>query len=103
MADLIGDLLDAARKLGPKNESICVGEVYAVFDLFGGIAEIKRHSHAARLENTEINRQPLDAVHEKNRDLVAAFEPPAQKKIREPVGLLVELPPCHFASESLDR
>ena len=95
-------LLDSARELGTEDESRRVGEREAVLYLVSRIAEVQRHGHAARLEDAEVDGQPLEAVHEEYRDLFAALVPSAQKEVREAVRLLVELAPRHLAPERLD-
>ena len=45
---------------------------------------------------TEVNRKPLEAVHQKDCDLVALADPALQKKICHTVRLFVKDAPGHF-------
>ena len=96
-------LLHAPGEFRPVDKHVGIGEVKAVLYLLCGVAEIQRHSHASGLEHAKVYRQPLKAVHEQDRDLVAAPEPTAQKEVGEAVRLLVELRPGYLAPERLER
>ena len=91
--NLIGDRFHTANEFRAENEEIDVREPDAVFDFVGRVPEIERHGDPARLQRAEVDREPFEAVHEQNTDLVALFKPPAEQEIREPVRERVELRP----------
>ena len=101
--DAVGDLLDASGELGTEHEHVRVCKLQAVLDLIRRVAEIERHREAAGLERAEVDRQPLQAVHQEDRDLVALGESAGEQKIREAVGLLLELRPGDLGAELLNR
>ena len=92
-------LLDPADELGSEHEKVGIGFFNTVFDLLGGVAEIERYSHSARLEDTEIDRQPLDAVHQQYGDLVALADTAGQQKVGEAVRLDIEFAPGELLAE----
>ena len=95
--------LDAARELGPEHERVGVGEFEAVLDFVRRIAEIQGNRETARLQDAEVDRQPLQAVHQQNSDLVALLETAAEQEVGEPVRLHVELAPRDFTAEGIQR
>ena len=100
IGQLVADRLDSSDEFGPEDEIARIGEPEAVFDFVRGVAEVQRHGDRARLENPEVDREPFEAVHEQNRDLVSLLDPAAQEQIREAVGELVELLPRRGAAQS---
>ena len=54
MADLAGNLLDAAGELRAEHEYVDIGLLDAVGDLLGGIAEVERNGRRAALEYAEV-------------------------------------------------
>jgi len=100
IGQLVADRLDSSDEFGSEDEIARIGEPEAVFDFVRGVAEVQRHGDRARLENPEVDREPFEAVHEQNRDLVSLFDPAAQEQIREAVGEFVELLPRRGAAQS---
>ncbi len=88
--DPVRDLLDAADKLLAEDENIAVRLIHAVLDLVGCVAEIERYRKGSGLQDAEIDRQPLKAVHEKNTHLVILADTALKKQVRKTVCLLVE-------------
>ena len=99
----VDDLLDAARELRAEDEDVRVREFEAVLDLVRRVAEVERHGQTARPQRAEVDRQPLQAVHQQDGDLVALLVAAAQEEVREAVRLLLELGPGDLAAERLDR
>ena len=98
LRDAVHDLLDAAGELRAEHQCARVGKLEAVLDLVRRIAEIERHGHAARLEDAEVDRKPLKAVHQQDRDLVASLVSAREEEVGEPVRLLVEVAPRHVGA-----
>ncbi len=72
------DRLNSPRKLRTKNQYIAFGQVEAVFYFLFRIAVVERHGDGAGFQDAEINRQPLQTVHEQNSDLVPFLQTSAQ-------------------------
>jgi len=72
--EIVHNGLEAGDELRPEHENLHVREVEAVADLLARVAEVERHRHAAGLEDAEVDGQPLEAVHEQNAHLRAAFD-----------------------------
>ena len=98
LRDAVDDLLDASGELGAEHQRARVRKLEAVLYLVRRVAEVERHGHAARLQDAEVDRQPLEAVHEEDGDLVAALVSAREEEVREPVGLLVEVAPSHVGA-----
>ena len=73
------NLLDAASELRAEDKDVHVGQIDAVLDLLGGIAEVERHNGCATLEHAKEDGQVLEAVHEKDCDLVALLHATAEQ------------------------
>ena len=101
LRELVGDLLDAPDELGAEDEEGGVREVDAVPDLVGGVAEVERDRERARAEDAEVDREPLEAVHEEDRDLVALLHAAREQEVGEAVGLLLELRPGDLGAEGV--
>ena len=89
-ADTVRNLLHTPDELRPEHQHIHLGQIHAILNLLCRITEIQRHSQRACLQYPKINRQPLQAIHQKNRHFIPLFNPPLQQKIRKTVGFLVE-------------
>ena len=70
-------------------------------DLGAGVAEVERHGNGARLEDTEVDGQPLEAVVEQDGDLVALADAAREQQVGEAIGLLVEHAPGDLAAVGL--
>ena len=102
------DLLDAAGELRAEDKDVDVGQIDAVLNLLGGIAEVERDHRCAALKHAEENGQVLEAVHEKDCDLVALLYATAQKQVGKAIRLLVEdapgnLPAVRLHAGALDE
>ncbi len=94
-------LLHATDELRPEEQRVHVGQVGAVLDLVGGIAVVHGHHQRAGLEDAEVQRQPLQAVHQQYGHLVALFDAAAGEQVGAPVGLFVEHGPGDLPAELL--
>ena len=83
-------------KLRAEHQHLHIRQVQAVANLLAGIAKVHGHCHAAGLEDAEIYRQILQAVHHQNCHLGAPLQPPAQQQIGKAVGLAVKVRPAHL-------
>ena len=97
-AYIVGYLLDSAYKFRTENKHVAFGQIEAVLDLLGGIAEVKRHRQRSRFKYSEIDRQPFETVHEQYGYLVSLFDSAAQQQVCKAVRLFVEDVPCDLAS-----
>ena len=88
--DLGDDVLHPADELGTEEQHVHVRLFQAVVDLLGGISEVQGDGHRPRLQNSKVDGQPLQAVHQQNGHLLALLNPPAQQQVGHPVGLLVK-------------
>ena len=70
-ADALRDFFDTPDEFRPEDQDFRIGQIQAVLDLIGRIPEVHRHRERAALQNAEVDRQPVEAVHQKDRDLVA--------------------------------
>ncbi len=93
----IDDGLHSAHELGPKDQRTGLGELETVLDLLRGVAIVHRYRHRPGLEDAEVDREPLQAVHEEDRHLVASADAPAQEQVGEAVGALFKEPPGDLA------
>ena len=80
------NIFDTSNKFRTEEKNVNFCEIKAVLNFVGCITEIQRNDRSPRLEDTKINRQPLDAVHEQNTTLFLT-NPTAQKKMRQAVCL----------------
>ncbi len=95
------DILDTGDELRTEEEDIQFCQVRAVEDLIRCVAEVKRNCERAGLQDTEVDREPLEAVHHEDTDLVALLYTSGQKHIGQTVCLLIEDLPCDLAAVSL--
>ena len=73
------NLLDAAGELRAEDKDVDVGQIDAVLDLLGGIAEVERNHRCAALEHAKEDGQVLETVHKKDCDLVALLHATAEQ------------------------
>ena len=98
IAERIDDLLDSADEFRPEHQNRDIRQPDTVFDLVCGIAEIQRNRQRTDLQDAEIDRQPLDAVHQKNADLVALLHAARYQEMRESVCFFVKDLPGDLAA-----
>ena len=97
------DGFHAADERGAEDEHVDVGELDAVFDLLGGVAEVEGHGHRAALQHAEVDREPFEAVHEQDADAVALLDVAREQEVRHAVRLAVEFAPGEFGAEGVGR
>ncbi len=90
---LVNDFLHAADELRAEQQRVHVGQIAAIANLLGRIAVVQRNRQRAGLEDAEVDRQPLQTVHQQDRDLVAAPDAAAHQQVRAAVRLFVEHAP----------
>ena len=90
---LVGDRFHAPDKFGAEDEKIDVGQSDAIFNFVGSVAEIERHGDAAGLQHAKINREPFEAIHQKNPDFIALLQPATKEQVRKTIRKVVELRP----------
>ena len=96
--ELIPAVVDAVYELRSEDQHLHVRQVRAVGYLVRRVAVIHGHHDGTGLEDSEVYREPFDAVHQQDRHLVALSDLPGQKKVRETVGLKVEFLPGDLPS-----
>ena len=90
----VRDLLNTADKFGSEDEDVCFRELDAVFDLVRAVAEVQRYRDRAGLEDSEVDRKPVQAVHEKNGNLIALDDAAGNEHVGHAVCLLIKNSPC---------
>ena len=98
---VVDDILNASDKLGTIEKDIRIRFIDAVFDLIGSVAEIQGDSNSSRLQDAEIDRQSLQAVHQKDRDFLAFLNATGHQEIGNTVRLLVKDRPGDLAAVEL--
>ena len=93
-------LLDSADKFGAEHEEVGVALLNAVLDLLRGVAVVERYGDRARFQDSEVDGQPVKAVHQQNRDLFALFYSAREQQIGKPVRLYVKFAPGYLLFES---
>ncbi len=99
-ADIVRDLFDTADEFGTEDQDIGLSQLHAVLDLIRAVAEVQGHRDGAGLEDAEIDRQPVQAVHKKDRHLVALDDAAGNEHVGDAVGLFVEDRPGDLLAES---
>ena len=97
--DVVRDLFYTADEFGSEDQDIRLGEIDTIFDFIRGVAEIQRDSDGAGLENTKINRKPVEAVHQQDRDFVALDDTAGNQKIGDAVCLFIKNTPGDLRAE----
>ena len=90
-----GDGVHPLYKLRAEHQHLHVRQLQAVLDLLRGVAEVQWHGDAPGLQNAEIHRQPLQAVHHQYPHLGPPVHAPAQQQVGEPIGPAVKVLPAH--------
>ena len=96
LGNVLDDFLHAANELRPEKQRVRVGQIQTIANFLRRVAEIQRHGQRAGLQRSKVNRQPLDAVHHQNGDLVALFDAASNEQIRAAVCLFIEYAPRDF-------
>ena len=90
LADRVRDFLHPAGEFRSKYKYICLSKLQTVLDLIRGVTKIQRHCQGSCLQYPEINGQPLQAVHQKNRHLIALADPPAHQELSKTICLFIK-------------
>ena len=98
LSDLVSDAFHTADELRTEDQDIDIRQIQTVLDLIRSIPEIQRNSQSAGFQDTEIDREPFEAVHQKNGNLVAFFDSTGEQKIGKTVRFLIEDAPCDLSA-----
>ena len=98
---MVDDILYAADELRTVKENIRIRLVDTVLDLVGSIAEVQGDRDRACLQDTEVDRQPLEAVHQEDGDLLTLLDAAGHKKIGNAVRLFVKDGPGDLSAVKL--
>jgi hypothetical protein len=79
----------------PEDHGDGVRQVEAIPALLRRVPEVQGHRDGAGLEDPEVDRQPFQAVHQEDGDLVALPDPAFQQQVGKAVRLLREAAPGH--------
>ena len=93
--------LETGDKFRAEKERRNIREVRAVRDLIRGIAEIERNRDRSGFQNTEIDREPFQAVEHQNRDTVTLLDPAGDQHVRDAVCLLIKNLPGNLVAEGM--
>ena len=97
------DGLQPVDELRAEHQGLHIGQIQTVANLVGGIAEVHGDGQTARLQDAEIHRQPLQAVHQQDAHFGAPLQSPAEQQVGKAVGLLVKLAPGDLPAVGLVR
>ena len=84
--NLILHLAHAGDELRSEDHHGTIRQIGAVTDLLGAVAVVHRHGQGAGLQNTEIDGQPFQTVHEQDRYPIAPADAAGEEKIGKTVG-----------------
>ena len=90
IGNLIRNFLHTADELRPEDHHIALGKIETVLDLIGGVTEIHGHREGTGFQNAEIDRKPVDTVHQENGDLAARADAVAFQHIGDAVGFFIK-------------
>ncbi len=90
VGDIIRNLLHTSDKFLSEDEDISLRKIDAVFNLVRRVTEIQRYGDGAGFEYSEIDRQPVKAVHKKDGNLVALYDTAGNQKIRDTVCFFIK-------------
>ena len=99
VGDIVRDLFDTADKFRTENQDVRFSQIDAVFNFICGITEIERDGDSSGLEDAEIDRKPVQAVHQKDRDLVALDNTAGDEKVSDAVCLFFKDTPGDLRAE----
>ena len=97
--NIVRDLFYPADKFRTENQNIRFRKIDTVFDLICGIAEIERDRDCTGFEDAEIDRKPVQTVHQEDRDLVTLNDSAGNEKIRDTVCLFFKDAPGDLRAE----
>ena len=95
------DVFDTGYELRTEEQDVQFGQIGAVQDLIGCITEIQRYCKGTGLQDTEVDREPLKAVHHEDTDLISLFDTTGKKHVGQTVCLLIEDLPCDLTAVCL--
>ena len=93
LVHLIAHRADSFRELRAKDQQRRIRQINAIPDLIRRISIVQGYRQRTRLQRAEINRQPLEAVHQKDRDLVALLDIIRHQQIGKTVRTTVKIFP----------
>ena len=88
--NVVCDLLNTSDEFRSEDQNIRFCEFDTVFDLVSTVSEIEGDGNSAGLEDTKIDRQPVQTIHKKDRDLVALDDSAGDQHIGHTVCLFIE-------------
>ena len=87
---MVYDILDAADELRSVEQNVSISFLDAVLDLIRSVAEVQRDCDGAGLQDTKINREPLQAVHKEHSTFLALFDAAGYEEVSHAVCLLIK-------------
>ena len=96
--DLASNGIHTADKFGAEDQHFHVRQFQTIFNFVAGIAEVHGHGDAACLQNTKVNGQPLDAVHQQHSHLGTLLQATAQQQVGKAVRTAVKILPADLAA-----
>jgi len=97
----VADVFHPPGEFRPENQHIDIRQLQAVFDLLGGVAEVHRHRDRPAFEDSKIDRQPFETVHQEDRHPTSLADVAGEQQIGHAVGLAVEAIPGDFGAEGV--
>ena len=94
-------LFHTSDEFRSEDDSVCISKIETVFDLGRCVSVIERYCKSTCLEDTEVDREPFEAVHKKYAYLVALLDTAAHEKVCTSVSLFVENAPCDLTAVCL--
>ena len=73
-----------------------------ITDFLEGVPEVQGHRDAPRLQDAEVHRQPLQAVHHQDAHLAPPLHAPAEEQVGEAVGVAGAALFCEMLSFPVD-
>ena len=88
--DIICNFFHTADEFRSEDQNIHFRQIQAVFDFVGGITEVQRNHQCSGLQNTEVDWEPFQTVHQKDRNFVPLLYTAGDQHVRKAVCLFVE-------------
>ena len=96
--DLVLHLAHTGDEFRAEDHHRAIRQIGTVADLLGAVAVVHGHGQSAGLQNTEIDRQPLQTVHKQDRYPIAPADAAGEEEVGKAVGVLVKGSPRHLAA-----
>ena len=97
----VADGFHPAGELRTEDQHFHVRQIQTVFDLLRRITEVQRHRHGSAFENTEVDGQPFQTIHQEDPHFRAALDVAGQQKVRHPVRFAVKFTPGDLRAEAV--